>query len=205
MTFHELRLPEAIELGAIGGPGWSTQIVTTAGGAERRNANWSQARRSYNLASGLRSRADMATLLAFWHARQGRAFGFRFKDFSDFELPRQSIGSTHGSQTEFQIFKRYSSGGVHHDRTITRPVSGTLRCWQNGVERALGGGPTQFAVNLTTGLLILGATLAATTGQAIEVACEFDVPVRFDMDDVELELRTFASQRWGNIRLIEIR
>lgn len=205
MSFHDVRLPEQIELGATGGPTWSTQIIATAGGAERRNANWSQARRSYNLASGLRTRADMATLLAFWHARQGRAFGFRFKDWADFEMPRQSLGTTNGSQAAFPIFKRYSSGGVHHDRLITRPVSGTVRCWQNGVERSLGGGPTQFAVNLSTGVITLGSTLAATTGQAVEISCEFDVPVRFDMDDMELELRTFASQRWGNIRLIEIR
>jgi uncharacterized protein (TIGR02217 family) len=205
MSFHDVRLPEAVELGATGGPGWSTQIVTTAGGAERRNANWSQARRSYNLASGLRTRADMATLLAFWHARQGRAYGFRFKDFSDFELPRQAIGSTNGSTAGFPIFKRYSSGGVNHDRVITRPVASTVRCWQNGVERSLGGGATQFAVNLATGVITLGATLAATTGQPVEVSCEFDVPVRFDMDDMELELRTYAAQRWGDIRLIEIR
>lgn len=205
MSFHDVRLPEQMELGATGGPAWSTQIVTTAGGAERRNANWSQARRSYNLASGLRTRADMATLLAFWHARQGRAFGFRFKDWADFEMPRQAVGTTNGSQAAFPIFKRYASGGVQHDRLITRPVSGTVRCWQSGVERTLGGGPTQFAVNLATGMITLGGTLAATTGQAVEVSCEFDVPVRFDMDDMELELRTFASQRWGSIRLIEIR
>ena len=186
MSFHDIRLPEAVEVGATGGPGWSTQIVTTAGGAERRNANWSQARRSYNLASGLRTRADMATLLAFWQ-------------------PRQAIGTTNGSTASFQITKRYSSSGVNHDRIITRPVSGTVRCWQNGVERSLGGGATQFAVNLATGVITLGATLAATTGQAVEVSCEFDVPVRFDMDDMELELRTYAAQRWGNIRLIEIR
>lgn len=205
MSFHDVRLPEQIELGATGGPTWSTQIVSTAGGAERRNVNWSQARRTYNVASGLRTRADMATLLAFWHARQGRAFGFRFKDWADFEMPRQAIGTTNGSLAAFPIFKRYTSGGVNHDRAITRPVSGTVRCWQNGVERTIGAGGTQFQVSLSTGVITLGATLAATTGQAVEASCEFDVPVRFDVDDMDLELRTFASQRWGNIRLIEVR
>lgn len=205
MSFHDVRLPEAIEIGATGGPTWSTQIIATAGGAERRNANWGQARRAYNLASGLRTRESMATLLAFFHARQGRAFAFRFKDWSDFEQPRQPIGATNGVTAAFPLVKRYSSGGINHDRLLTRPVPGTVRCWQNGVERTIGAGATQFQINNSTGVITLGATLAATTGQLVEASCEFDVPVRFDLDDMDLELRTFASQRWGNIRLIEVR
>jgi len=205
MSFHDVRLPEAVEVGASGGPRWSTQVVASAGGGERRNVNWSQARRVYDIASGLRTRADMATLLAFWHARQGRAFGFRFKDWTDYEMTRQAIGTTNGVLAVFQTFKRYASGGVNHDRTITRTVSGTVRCWQNAVERTLGAGATQFQVNLATGVITLGSTLATTIGQAVELQCEFDVPVRFDTDDMNVELRTLFSQRWGSIRLIEVR
>lgn len=147
----------------------------------------------------------MATLLAFRHARQGRAFGFRFKDWSDFELARQSIGTTNGTLTAFPLFKRYASGSITHDRAITRPVSGTVRVWTDGTERALGSGPSLFAVNLATGVITLGATLANATGHLVEASCEFDVPVRFDMDDMDIELQNLLAQRWGNIRLIEVR
>ena len=41
--------------------------------------------------------------------------------------------------------------------------------------------------------------------EAVELQCEFDVPVRFDTDDMDVELRTLFSQRWGSIRLIEVR
>ena len=41
--------------------------------------------------------------------------------------------------------------------------------------------------------------------QAVELQCEFDVPVRFDTDDMDVELRTLFSQRWSSIRLIEVR
>lgn len=205
MSFHDVQFPPVIALGAAQGPSFSTQIVTTAGGAERRNVNWAQARRRYNVGSGLRSRADAALLLAFFHARQGRAFGFRFKDFSDFELPRQAIGTTNGSMASFAIFKRYSSGGVNHDRLITRPASGTVRCWQNAVERSLGAGATQFQVNLATGVITLGATLAATTGQAVEVQCEFDVPCRFDTDDMSVAMSNFYNQEWADISILEVR
>lgn len=205
MSFHDVQFPPVIARGASQGPSFSTQIVTTSGGGERRNVNWSQARRRYNVGTGLRTRADAAVLLAFFHARQGRAFGFRFKDFSDFELSRQNIGTTNGSLATFQIFKRYTSGGINHDRTITRPVSGTVRCWQNGTERTLGAGATQFQVNLTTGVITLGSTLAATTGQAVEVQCEFDVPCRFDTDDMAVAMTTFFNQEWADISIVEVR
>lgn len=58
---------------------------------------------------------------------------------------------------------------------------------------------------LAIGIITRGTTLATTTAQAVKVSCEFDVPVRFDMDDMELELRTFASQCRGKIRVIEVR
>jgi uncharacterized protein (TIGR02217 family) len=205
MSFHDVQFPPVIARGASQGPSFSTQIVTTSGGGERRNVNWAQARRRYNVGTGLRTRADADVLLAFFHARQGRAFGFRFKDFSDFELPRQNIGTTNGSLATFQIFKRYTSGGVNHDRTITRPVSLTVRCWQNGTERTLGAGASQFQVNLTTGVITLGSTLAATTGQAVEVQCEFDVPCRFDTDDMSLAMTTFYNQEWADISIVEVR
>lgn len=205
MSFHDVQFPPVIARGASQGPSFSTQVIATSGGGERRNVNWAQARRRYNVGTGLRNRADAAVLLAFFHARQGRAFGFRFKDWSDYELPRQSIGATNGSQAAFQIFKRYTSGGINHDRTITRPVSGSVTCWQNGVQRVLGPGAAQFQVNLATGVITIGSTLAATTGQAVEVQCEFDVPCRFDTDDMDVAMSTFYNQEWADIPIIEVR
>jgi hypothetical protein len=64
MSFHDVRFPEQIALGATGGPTWSTQIITTASGAEQRNAAWAQARGRWNVGTGLRSRADLQVLLA---------------------------------------------------------------------------------------------------------------------------------------------
>ncbi len=124
MSFHDVRFPEQIALGATGGPTWSTQIITTASGAEQRNAAWAQARGRWNVGTGLRSRADLQVLLAFFRARRGRAYGFRFKDWSDFQLDRQVIGTTTGSLATFQIAKTYVSGPVSIPRSLTRPVAG---------------------------------------------------------------------------------
>ena len=96
-TFHEVRFPPDISYGAVGGPGWSTSIVTTVSGHERRNANWSQARGRWNVAHGLKRREQVAELIAFFRARMGRAFGFRFKDWTDYQALAQTLGTGDGS------------------------------------------------------------------------------------------------------------
>jgi uncharacterized protein (TIGR02217 family) len=201
----DVRFPDRIALGAEGGPTFATVITTSTGGHEQRQANWAEARRRYNVATGLKQRADVEALLAFYIARRGQLRGFRFKDWSDYQLPRQPIGMTDGTQATFKITKVYSSGGEQVARRITRPVTGTVRCWVAGTERALGPGSAQFQVNLSSGVITLGAALRAPADQVIEASCEFDVPARFDTDALSLTLRTHDIGEWSSIPVVELR
>lgn len=203
--FHDVRFPDRIAEGAEGGPEFSTSVIMSSGGHEQRVANWSVARGRWNVGTGLQDVADYATLLAFFRARFGRLAGFRFKDWGDYTMARQTIGTTDGADATWQIFKRYTSGAINYDRPITRPVTGTVRCWVNNTERAIGGGGNDFQVNVSTGVITIGATLATTTGQAIEVACDFDVPVRFDTDSLPLRLNAFEIGEWPDIAIVELR
>jgi uncharacterized protein (TIGR02217 family) len=205
MAFHDVRFPDRIALGATGGPLWSTNVVTTAGGHERRNQNWSASRGRWNVGSGLKTRDDLAALIAFFRARRGRAFAFRFKDWSDFQMPRQQIGTTDGTTATFQIVKTYTSGPASQVRTIQLPVTGTVRCWVNNIERTLGGGTNEFQVNTTTGVITLGTGLRSPAGNAVEASCEFDVPVRFDADELGLTLENFFQGQWADIPVVEVR
>jgi uncharacterized protein (TIGR02217 family) len=205
VAFHDVRFPEKIALGATGGPLWSTNVVTTAGGHERRNQNWAASRGRWNVGSGLKTRDDLAALIAFFRARRGRAFAFRFKDWSDFAMPRQQIGTTDGSTATVQIVRSYTSGTAAQVRAIQLPVAGTVRCWVGGVERTEGGGATQFQVNAVTGVITLGSSLRSPAGQAVEAQCEFDVPARFDTDELGLTLETFFQGQWADIPVIEVR
>lgn len=205
MAFHDTRFPDRIAEGAEGGPEYSTSIVISSGGHEQRIANWSVARGRWNVGTGLQDVADYATLLAFFRARQGRLHAFRFKDFSDYEMPRQTIGTTDGSDATWQLFKAYTSGATTISRTITRPVAGTVNVWVNNTAITAGPGAGQYQVNLSTGVITLGSTLTATTGQAIEAACDFDVPVRFDTDSLPLRLTAFEIGEWPDVPVVEIR
>ncbi|GIX11605.1 DUF2460 domain-containing protein [Elioraea sp.] len=205
MAFHDVRFPDKIALGATGGPLWSTNVVTTAGGHERRNQNWAASRGRWNVGSGLKTRVDLETLIAFFRARRGRAFAFRFKDWSDFAMPRQQIGTTDGSTATFQIAKTYTSGPSSQVRAIQLPVAGTVRCWVDGTERTLGGGVLQFQVNTVTGVITLGTGLRSPAGMPVEASCEFDVPARFDADELGLTLENFFQGQWPDITVIEVR
>lgn len=205
MAFHDVRFPDSIAQGAIGGPGFSTSVITSSGGREQRQANWSGPRRSWDVSSGLKRIADRDALIAFFIARDGRAHTFRFKDWSDYTISRQAIGTTDGSDATWQAFKTYTSGPTSKTRTITKLVSGQVQVWVNGTSIDLGAGADEFQVNLLTGVITLGATLAATTGQSIELAGQFDVPVRFDTDELRLSMRSAFISEWQNIPIVEER
>ena len=207
MAFHEVRFPDNIGRGARGGPERRTQIVERASGDEERNASWANSRRRYDVAYGIRRADDLAAVVAFFEARNGRLHGFRFKDWADYRsgLPSQppgptdqALGTGDGATTAFQLVKRYASGAQSWVRTIGKPVAGTVRVALAGVEQASG-----WSVDTAIGLVTFATAPAA--GVAITAGFEFDVPVRFDSDalDVTLDIERLGSIT--SIPLLEIR
>jgi uncharacterized protein (TIGR02217 family) len=206
MAFHEVRLPARLTFGSTGGVERRTEIVTLGSGFERRSTPWAQGRRRYLIGANLRSLDDMAALAAFFEARQGRLYGFRFRDFADFRscAPSgtitpldQSLGVGDGVRTTFELSKGY--GEASPDRRIHKPVGGSVRI-------AVGSGevdPLAFEVDLATGVISLAAPPA--TGAAVTAGFEFDVPVRFDADRIDVTLESFAAGRMAAVPLIEVR
>jgi uncharacterized protein (TIGR02217 family) len=207
MAFHEVRFPDNISRGARGGPERRTQIVELASGDEERNASWANSRRRYDVAYGIRRADDLAAVVAFFEARNGRLHGFRFKDWGDHKscLPSQTpaptdqaIGTGDGTTSAFQLVKRYASGAQTWTRAIAKPVTGTVRIAVAGVEQLSG-----WSVDATTGVVTFG--VAPGAGVAVTAGFTFDVPVRFDTDalDVTLDLERLGSIT--SIPLLEIR
>jgi len=207
MTFHEVRFPDNISRGARGGPERRTQIVELASGDEERNASWANSRRRFDVAYGIRRADDLASVVAFFEARNSRLHGFRYKDWADYKsgLPSQPITPTDqqigigtGSLKTFQLAKRYISGAQSWTRTIAKPVADTVRVALGMVEQMSG-----WTVDATTGALTF--TTAPANGVIVRAGFEFDVPVRFDTDvlDVTLDIERLGSIT--SIPLLEIR
>ena len=136
--FHEVRFPDNIAYGATGGPEFATTVVVTGAGHEQRNVNWAEARGRWDVASGLKNQQQLDELIAFFRARKGRAFGFRFKDWTDYKATGQLLGTGDGTNTTFQLVKHYPSGSVIEVRTVSKPVAGTVQVYKDGVEQLLG-------------------------------------------------------------------
>lgn len=206
MTFHEVRFPTAIAFHSTGGPERKTEIVALGSGYEERNGVWADSRRRYDVGYGVKTLDDIHAVIAFFEARSGRLYGFRFKDFTDCKScpPQgavtaldQPLGSGDGTATSFPLKKLYASGPANWSRVIAKPVAGTVRVAVNGSETAA------FAVDATTGLVTF--TAAPATGAVLTAGFEFDVPVRFDTDTLSINLANFLAGEISAIPLVEIR
>ncbi|MCE8554438.1 DUF2460 domain-containing protein [Ruegeria pomeroyi] len=209
MNFHEVRFPANLSFGSIGGPERRTDIVTLVNGFEERNSPWAHARRRYDAGVGMRSLDDIETLIAFFEARQGQVYGFRWKDWSDFKSSRASsepryddqvIAVGDGVETAFPLVKTYRSGTVSYARPISKPVLGTVRIGldQDEMKEAV-----DYEVDVTTGLVRFEAP--PPVGVQISAGFEFDVPVRFDTDRIQTSVASFRAGDVPNVPVVEVR
>lgn len=185
MSFVETRFPRPPRLGYTSAPTYDVTVTALAGGAERRNRNWSRPLHEFTFeTAGLD--VEVAPLVEFFHAMGGRAYGFRFKDWNDYQscAPGGTPAPTDQPATEltsttFQLVKRYQAGAQVQDRDIVKPVAGTVRVAVDDVEVLTG-----WTLNTATGVV----TFDSAPGGTVTWGGEFDVPVRFDADSLPVEL-----------------
>ena len=204
--FHEIRFPLDVGFGASGGPERRTDIATLASGFEERNARWADSRRSYDAGVGLRSIADLQTVLRFYEERRGRLYGFRFRDPFDHascdagRAPQpndQRIGTGDGETTHFQLQKTYGADYAPYVRNIVKPVEGSVRVAIAGQET------TDYSVDETNG--VISFDRAPDAGEQVTAGFTFDVPVRFDIDKLEFSFSAFEAGDLPSIPLVEVK
>ncbi len=209
MNFHEVRFPASLSFGSIGGPERRTDIVTLANGYEERNTPWAHSRRRYDAGLGMRSLEDIEVLIAFFEARRGQMFGFRWKDWSDFKSASASadptsedqiLGVGDGTTRVFALAKTYRSGAFTYTRPISKPVQGTVLV---GVEQDQLREAVDFEIDTATGLITLAQAPGA--GQTVSAGFEFDVPVRFDTQGIQTSVASFQAGDVPNVPVIEVR
>ena len=205
-AFDDVIFPLAIGREASLAPAFSTQIVESPSGHERRSSDWADARLSFDAGPGVRSEADIAALIAFFRARRGAARGFRFADPYDDRsgapgvapLPiDQRLGIGDGVRATFQLMRYYGAGEDAQARIITRPVAGSIRVAADGVEMTEGWSHA--------GLGVIAFDDAPGAGVVLSAGYRFDVPVRFAEDRLDINRATFAAGEAPSVPLVEIR
>lgn len=198
-----------------GSEGFITNIVETGSEFEQ-----TYARRLYPLFSGTLGELFLREEIEYWvclfNVLRGRLTRFKWKNWADFQAPNVerellsggkiqgvTIPATgDGTNTRFQLAKRYLSGGQSTLKPVYKPITTSL--YVNGV--AVSG--ANYTV--TNGEVVF--TTAPATGAVITWAGEFDLSVRFDDDsftgnfkrlpgDNECEVGVFEV---GGLALVEV-
>ncbi|BAU90058.1 glycoside hydrolase [Methylorubrum populi] len=207
--FHEVRFPLDVALRGSGGPVRRTEIVTLASGREHRNSRWADSRRRYDAGLGIRTLDALHAVLGFFEERRGRLYGFRYRDRVDHRSGPpsrpvapidQRIGTGDGATRDFTLIKTYGSGPEAYRRIIAKPVAGSVRVAVNGIEVP----PRKVTCDPATGQVSFAADAVPPPDAAVTAGYEFDVPVRFDTDELTIDLAAFTAGEVPRIPLIEI-
>ncbi|MEO1042129.1 MAG: DUF2460 domain-containing protein [Pseudomonadota bacterium] len=189
--FHDILFPLTITTGATGGPRFQTEVTPLASGGEVRQTRWSEALRQWDVAGGVTDLVQADLLQAFFQARQGRRYAFRFRDPLDHSSAPgnaapsptdQSIGTGDGVTTVYPLTKTYGSAPYTVSRIIDLVDQSSLLVAVDGITVSPG--------NMVISADGLSAVLSTAPGQGASVTAGFlfDVPVRFDSDDLSFSI-----------------
>lgn len=194
--FLDIRFPDRIAFGAIGGPGFMTYVAVMSSGAESRMQEWEFERGEWEVAHAAKLPKDYQPLQAFFRLAAGRANTFRFKDWTDFIcVPGDGFFiASDGSPSGWQMVKRYTFGGLTIDRRITKPRN-------NNTINIIGVG-SPSGLDYSSGI-VYGGTPTAWSG-------EFDVHCRFDTDHMRAEAinrnpNVGLIVTWASIPIVEVK
>lgn len=199
-----VRLPMTVEQGAVGGPGFHTTVLTAISGIEQRTVDWDRCRGKWDVGYGIQGATQLVTVINVFRASMGKAYAFLFRDWSDYSATTERFGTGDGAETEFQLIKTYSSLSYvtssivrSYVRNITRPIESTLQIFDNA--------SLVSASDYTVGSDgVITFDTAPTTAHALTWTGEFDVPVRFDIDELPVTMEASDGGRIRGIRIVEV-
>lgn len=204
MSFHHTRINEAVNTRIMGGPRRKTSVTEQTSGVEQRNTSWADSRRQYTISYQNRRAKELEDLVSFFEVHKGKLIGFQYKDWTDYKscsvrdgvLPTdQVIGTGNGTQRIFQLTKTYKAGSLSYTRDIVLPIKGTVFLAVNGVQ--VGG------ALLPNGLVLLKDIPA--NNAVITAGYHFDVPVRFDNDELDIMSENPSIGSAQRISIVELK
>ncbi len=197
MSFLEVKFPDSISFNSSSILEFNTSVVQSKSGLEQRNINWNSNKMKFNVVNGIKSKKELDEIVSFFRNVKGKAYGFRFKDWSDYQAKNEYIGVGDGEKTEFQLIKSYKIGNDFiTNRKITKPVFSSIKIFVDDILN------NDFNIDLTSGLITFNNP--PPLNSTIKADFEFDIPVRFDSDLLEISMNSINSGNIKEISLIEI-
>lgn len=201
--FHNTRFPEDVSWGSSGGPQFKTQIFESFRGYEKRNIDWAQPMMRFNVAYGVKTDVQTLSVLNFFNARQGRAYGFRYKHWGNYRIRNGAIATGDGFSTRLPIWKFYGFQGARMYKRLRKIVPGSVLNVGLGAVGGLVEG-VDYNINYDTGEIALNFAPGYGFPVYAEVL-EFDEPVRFEEDSMQAIIDGFNNQSLSDLGLIGVK
>lgn len=161
MSFDDIRLPLDIERGVKVSPEFAVSKVRLASGFSRTLLRQNFATRMWNIAYGLQGLTGVdlddgiLAIYQFYMARGGILNSFRMRDWLDYQLVQEVIGTGDGVEFQFQITLAHSDfGSFLRVQQITKPsndADDTATVVR--VNAAVQTESTDFDIEYTTGVM----------------------------------------------------
>lgn len=172
--FIEERLLDSVSYGTVYGEGFSTDLKIMRNKTESRNMQWSESRGTYTLVFNALLEEDRAKVMKVFRTCRGMGIGFRLKNWVDYKAKNETLGVMTDNTQSFQLKITSFAGGYTTIKTIRKPVVGRVKVYADGDE-------VSADVDYTKGVI----TVTADIGSTISWSGEYDIPVRFDNDDIQ--------------------
>jgi uncharacterized protein (TIGR02217 family) len=198
MIIDNVRLPIDVERGVKGGPMFNTTINVSDGGAVSANQNWSYPLYMGNVGYGIQSKENLHEVLDFFWARRGRLRGFLFRDWADYEMVNEPLGTGDGTNRNFQCIRRYADTILPFDRPLKYPIESTMTVYKDAVP--VSGSAWSL---LSTGEVRF--TTAPLAGEVITASGEFNIACRFTQDMLEINMDIWNVGSIPSIGIMEVR
>lgn len=208
--FLEQRIAGAISYGSSYADAYEVQITQTAAGAEFRKLVHPYPVRRFRLSFREPIASYWTDVLNLYHRAYGRYAGFRAKALDDYTTATdgrsaptkddQVLGYVSSGVYQLRKFYGLDAAGISIGRpyrVIYKPVAGTTVIAKNGTLVSSG-----VTVDTTTGRVTISPA-PSYPSDAITGGCEFDIPVRFDMD-LSVDQRAPAIRMLEGVELIEL-
>jgi len=201
--FHNVRFPEDVSWRSSGGPQFKTQVFESFRGFEKRNIDWDQPLMRFNVAYGVKTDVQVLNLFSFFNARQGRAHGFRYKNWANCRIQNGAIATGDGLSTRLPMWKFYGFQGARMYKRLRKIVPGSVT---NVGVASIGGlvEGTDYNIDYDSGEIALNFA----PGYGVPVfaeTLEFDEAVRFDSDSLQSVIDGFNTQSLTDIPLIGVK
>ena len=204
VEFDEVRFPTDVSYGSSGGPTFKTSIFEAFRGDEKRNIDWASPLMEFDVAYGIKTTAQMEKVIEFFHARQGRLRGFRYKNWSNYQVVNSVIAVGNGLATRLPIIRAYGGAATKSYKRLYKIVPGSVTGLSIGGETLVEG--VDYAIDYNSGELVMSSTRIPGLGIPVKVVgLEFDEPVRFDTDRLDVVIEQFNNNSIGKLPLVGIR